>query len=185
MRVGRWGLGAVIGIVSCILFPACSFLFGAKPPPESIRGYHDQTVIMRKGHYRVGAIGNEWHPSSSLLSSKNGALVFRNSGTGATVSTYAACGTRYDDATLAVLTRHLYMGVTDVTIQSQRETRIDDRQALWTRWQGMLDGVPVELETVSIKKNECLFDFYYVAFPESVERGRADFYRFVEGFSYQ
>lgn len=158
---------------------ASSSCFGSKPP-GTVRAYKDGVVYMRKGSYRVGPLPATWVRQPFNYKS----LLFVHSKLGSTISTNAFCGENFDDASLEVLARHLYIDIEKVKVLSQREQMIDRRRSLWTIWSGRLDGVPVQLETVSIKEHNCLFDFYYVASPEQFEAAEKDFRRFVEGFAY-
>lgn len=160
-----------------VYFSAC---FGGGRSPTSIVSYRQGLVSMKKGSYRVGDLPTTWQQTAFNFKS----LTFRHSEHASTIATNAFCGKNYEDASLEVLSRHLYMGIEHVKVESTREQMIDDRRALSTIWTGTVDGVSVKLETVSIQKNNCLFDFYYVASPETFSADQADFAHFVEGFSY-
>ncbi len=76
------------------------------------------------------------------------------------------------------------MGFTERQEQSQRSSSsLDGREALRSRYLARLDGVPVELELVVLKKDNCVFDFTYVA-PPGAGRSRAwpDFDTLLAGF---
>jgi hypothetical protein len=73
------------------------------------------------------------------------------------------------DPSLQVLTRHLTMGFTENTILSQESETLDGRAALRTHLRARLDGVPVELILVVMKKDGCVYDFSYLS-----PQGRAD-----------
>ncbi len=59
------------------------------------------------------------------------------------------------------------------------------REALRTVAEGTLDGVDVILDTVVIKKNNCLFDFALVAHPQKHADAVNDFETFFQGFQYR
>lgn len=160
-----------------VYFSAC---FGGGRSPTSIVSYRDGLVSMKKGSYRVGALPDTWRQTAFHFKS----LTFRHAEHASTVATNAFCGKNYEDASLEVLSRHLYMGIDRVKVESTHERMLDGRRALFTIWMGEVDGVPVKLETVSLQKNNCLFDFYYVASPETFSSDQDDFTHFVEGFSY-
>lgn len=170
----------LVPIVIIFLLSAC--FFGGKEPVGSIRGYKSSVVLLKQGSYRVGELGQTW--SRLLLKQKT--LAFRAPDKSATIATNAFCGENFDDAPLEVLARHLYIGVEGLNVESQKELVLDGRRALSTVWNGRMDGVPVKLETVSVKKDECLFDFYYITSPsaDTFARHRADFERFAGGFAY-
>lgn len=165
-------------IVLAVSMSAC--FGGGKEPSGSIQGYRDGVVKLREGSYRVGDLPQAWKRVKFTYNS----VVFRHTPTQASISTYAVCKETAEDASLEVLTRHLYNGVDQVKVDSQSEELLDGRRSLWTVWSGAMDGVPMKIETVAVKKNECLFDFYYVALPEDFATARGDFQQFVKGFSY-
>lgn len=91
----------------------------------------------------------------------------------------------HDDAPLDVLTRHLLFGFTERTRVSDALEPLDGREALRTVWTAKLDGVPVELELVVLKKNGCVHDFTYVSPPGERAAHEADFEALVKGFRQQ
>lgn len=174
----KCGLAASSLCLALFLLSGC--FFGGKEAPGSIKGYKNNTVFLKQGSYRVGELPHHWRQ----VHFKYKTLLFRHLETQASISTNAVCGESTEDASLQVLTRHLYNGIDQVKIESQAEKPLDGRSSLWTVWGGQMDGVPVKIETVSIKKNECLFDFYYVALPPDFEKGQKEFHHFAQGFSY-
>lgn len=69
----------------------------------------------------------------------------------------------HEDAPLAVLTQHLLMGFTDRTRVSQELRPMDGRESLQSHYQARLDGVPIELLLVVMKKDGCVYDLTYLA----------------------
>lgn len=155
-------------------------LFGAAEPPGNIRGYNKGVVDLKVGSYRVGVLADNWTREES----PEKALIFREKTTRSTIATDALCGENFDDASLEILSRHLIMGIDDLTMGTREKRMLADREALSTLWTGKLDGVAVSLQTVVLKKNTCLFDFYYIASPSDFAVSKADFEKFVNGFSY-
>ena len=86
-----------------------------------------------------------------------------------------------DDAPLDVLTNHLLLGV-DVKNERRKEITLSGRKAQRTFIQGEVDGVPIHLDTVVLKKDGCTYDLALIAGPETFDRLRDDFDHFVEGF---
>jgi hypothetical protein len=74
------------------------------------------------------------------------------------------------------------MGFTEREELSQQLLPLDGREALRSRHTAKLDGVPVELELVVLKKDGCVFDFTYVAPPGQAEARMADFDALLAGF---
>jgi hypothetical protein len=55
------------------------------------------------------------------------------------------------------------MGFTDRQTVSQSRGTLDGREALRTQLAARLDGVPVELVLVVMKKDGCVYDFTYLS----------------------
>jgi hypothetical protein len=52
-----------------------------------------------------------------------------------------------------------------------------------TRLRAWLDGLPGEVEGVTIRQAGCLSDFFYAAPPATFPKGRPDFEGFVESWT--
>jgi hypothetical protein len=81
---------------------------------------------------------------------------------------------------LSALTQHLSLGFTNRAVATEQELQLDGRAALRTELTAALDGVPVHLVLVVIKKDACVYDFWWIAPPAVTNT--ADFDRFVAGF---
>jgi hypothetical protein len=140
--------------------------------------FEDSVFSKKDVSYSIGELPSHW----SRVHVKDGDLAFSEQGTGRALSINSTCE-GHDDPPLPVLTRHLLMGFTERQEQAQRVIVLDGREALRSRYLAKLDGVPVELELVVLKKNGCVFDFTYVAPPGEVEPRLADFDTLLAGFS--
>jgi hypothetical protein len=69
----------------------------------------------------------------------------------------------HEDPPLEVLTTHLLFGFSARERVSQRLLTLDGREALRSHYRARLDGVPVEIELVVLKKNGCVHDFTAVS----------------------
>jgi hypothetical protein len=69
----------------------------------------------------------------------------------------------HGDPSLEVLTNHLLIGFEARELDDQRPFTLDGREALRSRYRARMDGVPVALEVVVLKKNGCVHDFTFVA----------------------
>jgi hypothetical protein len=108
--------------------------------------------------YRIGDVDDSWQPIR--LAHNDVAYFSRNSDHSLAVN--STCK-EHEDAPLKVLTNHLLMGFTDREVLDQRLQPLDGREALRTRVVAKLDGVPVELLLVVLKKDDCVYDFTYVS----------------------
>lgn len=139
--------------------------------------FEDSVFSKPELSYSVGELPGHWH----RVYLEDSDLAFSEAGTGRAVSVNSTCE-GHDDPPLPVLTRHLLMGFTERQEQSQRLIVLDGREALRSRYLAKLDGVPVELELVVLKKDGCVFDFTYVAPPGEVEPRLPDFDALLAGF---
>ncbi|SEM22948.1 hypothetical protein SAMN05444354_113101 [Stigmatella aurantiaca] len=139
--------------------------------------FEDSMLSKRDVDYRIGELPKHWH----RVYLKDNDLAFSEEGTGRALSINSTCE-GHDDPPLPVLTRHLVMGFTDREEQSQKLINLDGREALRSRYLARLDGVPVELEMVVLKKDGCVFDFTYIAPPGQAEERMADFDGLLAGF---
>ncbi|MFZ5441716.1 MAG: hypothetical protein ACOZQL_17065 [Myxococcota bacterium] len=101
--------------------------------------------------------------------------------TGHLLALNATC-TGHEDPPLEVLTNHLVIGFTEREWLSKTPLQLDGRDALRSKVHARLDGVPVSLDLVVLKKNGCVHDFTYVS-PRGQEATFArDFDALVAGF---
>lgn len=160
-----------------LLLPSCISL------PRSFHAlkYRDQKVYLDPHHYyRVGPLEKGWKQAGN----KNLGIIFRHQETKATLATEAICGDAFEDLPLKMLTNHLLAGLEEVRKTNQELWKLSEREALYTQAEASLDGVPVVLNLVVIKKNRCQFDFMGVAPPQGGEVITKDFIQFVKGFDY-
>lgn len=135
--------------------------------------YHDDDV-----RFRVGPIPSSWR----RLELEGARLAFRDDSANATVAVNGRCGLDGDDVPLASLTQHLFLQFTDRTQISQTKLSLDGREALRTEISAALDGVPKRYLVYVLKKDNCVYDFMYIA-ADSAPGSRAEFERFVQGFA--
>ncbi|NRD49855.1 hypothetical protein [Corallococcus exiguus] len=149
-----------------------------------LAGCHRATFedsVLRKSDvkYRVGPLSNDvWERRG--FDDNDLAFVERGD-TGRVIATNSTCRD-HDDPSLQVLTKHLLMGFTERQDLGQRTFTLDDREALRSRYVAKLDGVPVSLELVVVKKDNCVFDFSYVAPVGTADARMADFESLFRGF---
>jgi hypothetical protein len=99
------------------------------------------------------------------------------------VAVNATCRADEESAPLTALTRQLLLGYTDRKQLAQEAVPFIGREALRTRVDARLDGVPLALELWVARRDGCVFDLSYVAPPARFGDGSAEFTRFVAGFS--
>ncbi|WP_284663974.1 hypothetical protein [Myxococcus sp. SDU36] len=139
--------------------------------------FEDSVLTKPAVRYRIGKLPAHWQQ----VRLEDNDLAFAEEGTGRALSVNATCK-GHDDPSLQVLTRHLLAGFTDRREVSEQRIPMDGREALRSRHLAKMDGVPVQLELVVLKKDSCVFDFTYVAPPGLAEERMADFDALLAGF---
>lgn len=136
------------------LFLLGLFLLGC-PPLATVRNGELQKSGLR---YSVQTLPEGWRK----LALADNDLAYVHDGTEHSLALNSTCE-GYNDASLDVLTRHLIMGFTEVKTLEQSHFELDGRDALRTHVSAKLDGVPLEMGFVVLKKDGCVYDFTYLA----------------------
>ncbi len=129
--------------------------------------------VFEKGEirYQLGAVPAGWKQVRFVEND----LAFVADGGPQSIAVNSTCE-NYDDAPLDVLTQHLLMGFTERQQVEQATTgMMDGRESLRSHYTAKLDGVPVELLLVVLKKDGCVYDFTYIAPPARFEERRPVF----------
>lgn len=158
---------AALALLLLVLNPSCA-------PRAS---YSDGTFRQGGVAFRTGSLSADW----SRVAARGARLAFRHRG-GGTLIVNAECPPP-DDAPLDVLTNHLLFGLSARREVSRRSLTLDGREALRTEVRAELDGVPVALDLVVLKKDGCLYDLQLVTGPSTLASRQPDFTSFVSGFS--
>ncbi len=153
----------VLLILPLLLLPTLTGCGGARARPD--------------GGYRVQGVPAPWRQ----LEVEDNDLAYFIDATGHTMALNATCE-GHDDPPLDVLTRHLLMGFTERALREQARVQVQGREALRSRYGAKLDGVPVELELLVLKKDGCVYDFSYIAPPALFAQHLPDFEALVAGF---
>ena len=130
--------------------------------------------IGKKGienHYIVEAPSSFWIELPPTSADR----AWRNPPQESVIYVKSNCGPYFEDRrlkdSLLSLTRGLPIKETVLT----EELRIANRRALFQIIDSEIDGVPFRLAMVVISKNNCLYDFLYIAPPKFFSEGIADF----------
>jgi hypothetical protein len=127
--------------------------------------------------YRIGELPPGWKQTSL----RDNDLAWIANDSGHTIALNSTCD-EYRDAPLPALTQHLLMGFTERQLIKQETVPLDGREALRSHYQAKLDGVPIELLLVVMKKNGCIYDFTYLSPVGRFVEKLADFEQFLQGF---
>jgi hypothetical protein len=135
--------------------------------------------VFEKGdiRYSVGALPEGW---KQIRLAEND-LAFVAEGAPQSIAVNSTCE-NYDDAPLEVLTQHLLMGFTERTRLEQVAGMMDGRESLRSHYTAKLDGVPMELLLVVLKKDGCVYDFTYLAPPARFEERQGVFDQLLSNF---
>ena len=121
-------------------------------------GTLDKGVFRKSGvAYRVRAL-----PSWQKVNFNDNDLAFVDGRAQFLVGINSTCQ-GHKDAPLKVLSNDLLIGFEHKEFSSQKDIYLDKRAALQSRLVATLDGVPVELDLTVLKKDNCVYDFIYVA----------------------
>lgn len=156
-----------LALVLCALGPGCG------TDPSFRRGaFRDGDV-----HFRVGRLAPAWR----RVQVTGNDLSFHNDDVSGVIAVNGECD-RDKDPPLRQLLMQLVIGFTEREIVLEELLPLDGREAMHALVQAKLDGVPMMLDLFVLKKDECLYDFSYVAPPDTFERARREYEAFVLAF---
>ncbi|TPV95609.1 MAG: hypothetical protein B7733_09180 [Myxococcales bacterium FL481] len=167
--------GLLLGFGGCLL--ACGGwdgggLYKARGSWRGRKDPYDAT-------YRVGLPGNAWRPHK-----QRGSQVAWERRDGAGLIAARAQCQEHGDRSLDHFLDDLRLDFGAWREEPRQRSMFVGRESLRTRLTASLDGVPVQMEVVVLKKNGCLFDFWYMAPQRVFARYLPDFDRFLGGFSF-
>ena len=154
--------------------------FGGVKKTGKVVGYKEGRVLTKQGFYSVGSLSPEWE----RMKVGKAVVAFYNPQLKSTISTDSFCDQAYNDSSLKNLTTHLFPGLQDTDVVDQEPFMLGGRGALQTLIKAKLDGVPVMVNIVVVKKDWCLFDFFLVSEKDYYARAAEDFQAFYQGFSF-
>jgi hypothetical protein len=134
--------------------------------------------------YRLGALAPGWR----VVRTSGAQIDFFNETLDAAIQGNATCRGDNDTSPLGALTANLLLGYTERRTRSQETIPLAGREALETIVEAKLDGVPLLLDVVVLKRNNCIFDLSFVVplnagAPRAEATRSAEFPRFVAGFA--
>jgi hypothetical protein len=144
------------------------------------------TAPFRGGVYRGDGFAFQAPPPPATweqIDVTHAAVAYRDAANEATIAVNGRCGVDGEDVPLSSLTRHLFIQFTDREVVSEEVVPFDEREAMHTVLLAKLDGVPKKFDVWVMKKDGCVYDFFYIAPPARFEAGLPEFRRFLKGFS--
>ena len=140
-------------------------------------GLRDGVFAKEGVRYEIGQPYGQWRQVG--LAGNDLAFVANDSGHSIAVN--STCRD-FGDPPLEVLINHLLIGFTDRVQVSQTPGVLDGRSCLTAHYTAKLDGVPVELLLVVMKKDTCVYDFTYVSPSGRFDEKRAAFDQLLSHF---
>ncbi len=139
------------------------FVWGLLGLASCSHGLKDGYFSKGDVRYRVAAPPAGWRQ----LKLSGNDLAYVSDDKAHSIAVNATCE-NHEDPPLEVLTQHLLLGFTDRENKQTETLMLDGREALRSRYVAKLDGIPVGLDMVVMKKDGCVHDFVYLS---PVDRG--------------
>lgn len=194
----RWrpALGVLAPLAFALCLGACGHWNGEAEyhPPTRLLGASPAGAVS----FGIGLPGRKWRPYPEKESGVQ--VAWLRKGKSAVIQVRSQCA-EHGDSSLEMFTEHIGADFGDWSVREvdtgkkdrrgrpvfkpvQAHFRLAGRRALRSTIDAELDGVPITLEVVVVKKNGCLFDLTYISPPSSYEEGLGDFDKVVEGFRF-
>lgn len=154
----------VLVILCAHYLSACSFMSSSTLPKSS--------------HYNLSFTKDEWSP----IDPDSSDLAYRNRQTSSTLVLNSQCK-KYDSASLETVSATLLNGIAQLDIMDKHNIEFAGREAQITTATGTLDGVPIFLKGMVLKKDGCLYDLILIS--SGRDQLKADslaFDEFIKGF---
>lgn len=140
--------------------------------------YRPGTYTLDGVRFVLGDLPPEWRK----VYGERGLTWRRQDSRSTTITVNVSCR-RVGDAPLEVLTNHLLFGLTEREFESRQLVPLLGREAERAVVTAKLDGVPIKIATMVLKRNRCVYDAFYAAAPERFDQHRAEFEAMLDGWS--
>ena len=171
--------------VICAILAGCAF---KKQPFKGVTGYHKGKVYLTpnryyaKGlYYTVGELPSDW----KRMNTRARTISFYNDAYLSSISTDAWCGRNIKDRTLDSLTGDMVTVLQDRTFSEEKKLTLGGRGAIRQRISGEAEGVPTVIDLVTVRKGDCVFDFYLISQGGAPIEATEDFESFFGAFYYE
>ena len=160
-------------ILTTIALSACSLLFPDRSAPKS----DSYTILKLDPPWTPVATGENQDSIDALKAD----LAYENTETGGIISLNSLCR-KYSGSSLDDLTSNLVRGIGSLKTLEQKDTTVGGIPAKDTVFEGVVDGIKVNLHTIVLMKKSCTYDFIYVVVPKKDNNNGSDFDKFVASF---
>ena len=128
--------------------------------------------------YKIHSPGYDW----KAVESGGADYAWYNKDLGAIIYIDSNCKESFDDRPLRDSRTSLLSGISQGKAISEQAIFLDGRDALMTTHKARLDGVDINLASVVLSKNHCLYDFLYIAPPHRFSYGLQSFTSTIYSF---
>ncbi len=156
-------------LMSLLLLSSCSLLIGGSDAPKSAKG----------SSYVVGFKKSGWTPKSDPRSD----YVMENGADGRILLSNSFCD-EFQEQPLDQLATKTFSSVASFVIKESKFTTFQEREAYRILGSGHVDGVPVTLELLNTRRNNCYFDFLAIS-PAGTPRDDAPFEDFLKSVDFR
>ncbi len=145
-------------LLLCAAYTSCSVVRFAKAYHEVGEGkdgeFKDNIFFGKDTTYRIGNLSKEW----KRIDSRKGDLLFWNPKKKAVITVNSTCKGSELKYSLEVLSNSLVIGIKDKKLIERRTLKVDDIDALYSRYVGTFEGYKVHLATIVFKTDRCVYD---------------------------
>jgi hypothetical protein len=176
--------------LSALFFSGCSVVVGnVKPLDEKSTVYGVMDLSSKDPDWKKldptkTAAQSESVKVQDVSPTEVSDVAYQSQSTASIISLDSACreintAKPYPERDLKTLTDLLLLGITDVTYRAERGLEVQNTPGLETTIVGKLNNEPMELRTVVLKRQNCVYDLVYMARPRYFEKQLPDFSHFV------
>lgn len=174
----RWGILIILMLVSSILWQVGCFGPNRYYAVMSHRG--NRIFIRHDRWYYVGKLPEGWDTLNTGVKSAS----WYNPDYLSTISTEVLCEMSVGDSPLAIVADNVAAAIEKRVVTDSQQIWLDGRGALREKVTGSVDGVPIVMDLVVIKKDNCAFDMVAIMPPGEVFNVTPIFEEFFNDFRY-
>jgi hypothetical protein len=163
------------------LFQSASCIFGPNRYYGVMSHRGNRVFIRHDRWYRVGKLPEDWEN----LKVKVRAAAWYNPAYRSTISTDVLCEVSAGDRSLGVVAGEVSAAMDNRIVTDTKKFTLDERGALREHVTGSVDGVPLEMDIVVLKKNNCAFNMVAITPPDQMLGVKPIFEEFFAGFHYE
>lgn len=178
--IARWGGIILAAALMCAAYFQTSCVFGPNRYYGVMSHRGSRVFIRHDRWYYIGMLPDGWRD----LKTGARAASWYNPERRAAISTDVLCENSMGDKPLESIAGDIAASIDDRRVTGTRDFMLDGRGALRESVVGTVDGVPMNMEIVVLKKNNCSFNMAAIVPPEELSAVMPDFETFVGGFHY-